>query len=175
MSFKRNTKEAAATQAGAPQHLVERHEEDRVVDGQGKGNVSHVTGTVDVVQAAGSAQVMLVRRAQGWVVESTQVGVQQAVKDVWVGDLPTANLFDLCSGVGEESNGRESAGGCKPGVYSPDVYHCRLPTARNILHEKEEKKMVNSPPGSFARLNGFLENARWLRVTRILQLSYARA
>ena len=116
MGSKRSAQEAAATQAGAPQHLVERHEEDGMVDGQGEGDVAHVAGAVDVVEPAGSAEVVFPRGAQGRVVESAQVGVQQAVKGVGVGDLPAADLLDLPSGVGEELDGGEAAGGSEAGV-----------------------------------------------------------
>ena len=84
-----------AVPAGAPKNLVQSHEEYGMVDREGEGDVPHVSRTVDIIQTTSPTRVILSTGAQSRVVESSHVGMEQAVECVGVGNLFAADLLNL--------------------------------------------------------------------------------
>lgn len=79
-----------------------------MVNGQREGDMSHMARTVGIIESAGPAQVLLPARTQSRVVQSTQVGMEEAVKRVRVGyGLPT-DAQNLVTGVDQKLDGREA-------------------------------------------------------------------
>ena len=123
MGCDRSAQETMTYPARAPQQLVQRHEEQRVVDRKWEGQVSHVTRTVDIVQRACPAQVVFVTWTEGGVVEPSDVGVKEAVKRVGICDLFTAHLLYLFARVCEKPDGGETPWWRKARVQTTNINH----------------------------------------------------
>ena len=84
-----------AVPAGAPKNLVQGHEENGMVDREREGDVPHVSRTVDIIQTTSPTRVIFSTGAQSRVVESSHVGMEQAVECIGVGNLFAADLLNF--------------------------------------------------------------------------------
>ena len=106
-----------------PEDLVQCHEEDGMVDREGERDVPHVSRTMDVIQTTGPTGIILPTGPQGWVVEATYVGMQQAVECIRIGNFLAADFLDLFARVGKEPHRREAVGGGKSRIQAPGIHH----------------------------------------------------
>ena len=83
----------------------------------------HVSRTVNVVQPACTTEIMLVARSQSWVVQTTKIGVQEAVERVGVGDFLATDLLDFRPRVGEKGDGGETPRGREARINATNVHH----------------------------------------------------
>lgn len=94
-----------------------------MVDRQGEGNVAHMSWAMNSIESTGPTQFLLVAGAQSKVVQTPLVGVEKAVKRVWVENSLTADFFDFFPGVGQKANGGEAHRGPKARVQASSVHH----------------------------------------------------
>ena len=88
--------------ARGSQQVVEGGEEDGMVDWKGEGNVAHVARAVHIVETTRPTRVLFVTGSKCRVIQSPQVGVQEAVKGVRVSNLLDTHGSELRGRVGQE-------------------------------------------------------------------------
>lgn len=114
----------AAETRGA-KYLIQSCEEDWMEDGQRESYVAQVPGTVDIVESAGTTELLFVAGTKCSVVESSWIRVKQVIECFWVGYQLAADALDLLGSVGDETHGREAHHGSEPRVNSTRVRHQR--------------------------------------------------
>lgn len=85
-------------QAGAPQQLVQRAEDERVVDGHRQVDVPEMAGAGGPAQAARAAPLARGQGAEGGVVQAARDGVAQVVPGDGRGDALDGQAADLRKG-----------------------------------------------------------------------------
>lgn len=99
-----------------------------MVDWEGQGDMAHVARTVAIVESAGPTQLLFAAWAQSRVIQSSNVGVEQAVKGIGVSDGFTANAPYLVASVHEKLDSGQADRGREARVQTPSVSHDKQAT-----------------------------------------------